>query len=228
MNLPAKKQALIKGIPLCESPFHLENDEPQEAWRLNGEGREDIQMGITITANPQNPELSIPINFLFWGFVIAYVFHILEESVLGDVFVEKVRRLYWAEYSWNKFIGFNAVLMFLNILAVVLFEYLGGAWIVFPLGLAVERILNGFYHLYETMKMKEFSSGLLSSVIFWILGYFLIKDSIMKGEIASRYVIVAVIIGVVIEFFMTGFMFIAPLRRKMIKMSRIKSKKDVS
>lgn len=185
-------------------------------------------MGITITANPQNPELFIPINFLFWGFVIAYVFHILEESVLGDVFVEKVRRLYWAEYSWNKFIGFNAVLMFLNILAVVLFEYLGGAWIVFPLGLAVERILNGFYHLYETMKMKEFSSGLLSSVIFWILGYFLIKDSIMKGEIASRYVIVAVIIGVVIEFFMTGFMFIAPLRRKMIKMSRIKSKKDVS
>lgn len=170
-------------------------------------------MEIIITANSQSPEVFIPINLIFWGFVIAYVFHILEESVLGDVFVEKVRRLYWDQYDWKKFTGFNTILMSLNILAIILFECFGGAWLIFPLCLATERILNGFYHLFETIKTKKFSSGLLSSIIFWILGYFLIKYSIIKGEISSVYLIVSIIIGVVMEFLMTSFMFLTPLRR---------------
>jgi hypothetical protein len=51
-------------------------------------------MNITFTTDP-NISLSIPIQLLFWGFVAVYVFHILEESVLGESFVDKVRKNYW-------------------------------------------------------------------------------------------------------------------------------------
>jgi hypothetical protein len=179
-------------------------------------------MNVFITAN-QTQTLMIPISLLFWCFIIAYAFHILEESVLGDVFVEKLKRLYWPEYSWKKFIGFNTMLMLLNIIAVVLFECFGGAWLIFPLGLAIERILNGVYHLYETLKTRQFSSGLLTSLIFWILGYFIIRYSIIPGEIGTSYLIPAIIIGAAMEFFMTGFMFIAPMRKKILQLAAKKS-----
>ena len=44
-------------------------------------------MNIAFTTY-QNASLSIPIQFLFWGFVAVYAIHILEESVLGESFVD--------------------------------------------------------------------------------------------------------------------------------------------
>jgi hypothetical protein len=144
----------------------------------------------------------IPISFLFWGYVTAYVVHILEESVLRENFVEKVRNKYWQEYSWTKFFWFNTFLLLLNIVAILLYEVFGGAWIIFPLSLACERILNGGYHLFETIKYRTFSSGLLTSVLFWIPAYFILRYAILKGEILHSYVIISIIIGGILTFFM--------------------------
>ena len=47
--------------------------------------------------------LSIPIQLLFWAFVAVYVIHILEESVLGENFVDKVRKNFIPFYDWTKF-----------------------------------------------------------------------------------------------------------------------------
>lgn len=89
-------------------------------------------------------------------FVVAYVIHILEESVLPEVFVQKVKRLYWPAYGWTKFFRFNAVVLSLNIAAVIVYEGLRGSSIVFPLSLACERIFNGFYHFGETVRTGHF------------------------------------------------------------------------
>jgi hypothetical protein len=179
-------------------------------------------MNFILTAG--QTALTIPVSLLFWCFVIALPLHVLEESVLGDVFVEKVKRLYWPEYNWKKFTGFNTLFLLLNISAVILFECFGGAWLIFPMALAFERILNGVYHLYETAKTHRFSSGLLSSVIFWILGYLLIRYSIVPGQIAPAYLIASIIIGFCIELFMTGFMFIAPFRKKILQLAESRKK----
>jgi hypothetical protein len=176
-------------------------------------------MGVIITAAPGGT-MTIPVSFVFWGSVIVYAFHILEESVLGDVFVEKVRRLYWDAYDWKKFAGFNTILMSLNILAAALFDAFGGAWIIFPLSLFIERILNGFYHLFETFQTKKFSSGLLTGVVLWVLGYFTVRYAVIPGEIAAAYLIPAAVIGVVLAFLVTCFFFITPLREKIISKIR--------
>jgi hypothetical protein len=167
-------------------------------------------MDIIISANAP---LLIPISLIFWGNVIAYIFHILEESVLGEVFVDKVRRLYFSGYGWKYFAGFNTVLLSVNIAAVLLFEGLHGAWVILPLGLLLERMLNGVYHLAETIRLKTFSSGLLTSVIVWLLGYFTIRYAIVRGEIETQYLIAAAVIGVILAFLIICAFFIPPLQK---------------
>lgn len=57
----------------------------------------------------------------------------------GEVFVDKMKRLYWNEYGWGEFAGFNAIVIVLNLCAVIVFESAGGTCIIFPLGFAVGR-----------------------------------------------------------------------------------------
>jgi len=116
----------------------------------------------------------IPINLIFWGFVCVYVLHILEESLLPEVFVEKVKQRYFPNYNWKTFSWFNSFLLILNVTAVIVFQEKAGPWIIFPLSLAAERVYNGFYHLVETIIFKKYSSGLLTSVPSWILGYMIV------------------------------------------------------
>jgi hypothetical protein len=149
-----------------------------------------------------NGAIMVPINFVLWAFVVTYVIHILEESILPEVFVDKVKRLYWPEYGWTRFFWFNTLLLSLNIAAVVVYETLGGSWIIFPLSLSSERIWNGFYHLAETVRTKVFSSGLLSSVITWVLAYLVIRYSVMKGEISIGQFGLSICIGCVLFLLM--------------------------
>lgn len=170
-------------------------------------------MNVSYLLNGEPAILYIPLNFIFWGFVAAYVLHILEESVLGEVFVDKVR-LFWPEFTWGKFAGFNTILLSLEILSIILYEILGGAWVVFPLSLCFERVFNGIYHLWETINTRKFSSGLLSSVIFWILGYFVIRYAIVPGNIGTSEWITSAAIGLVVALAMTSMLAWGAMRIK--------------
>ena len=182
-------------------------------------------MDIIISA--QSPAaLTLPICLIFWGNVIAYIFHIFEESVLSEVFVVKVQRLYISAFDWKKFAGFNTILLSVNIVAVLLFEGLHGAWVMIPLGLLFERMLNGVYHLVETIRSKTFSSGLLTSVIVWILGYLTIRYAIVAGKIETSFVIAAVVIGVVLAFMIVCTFFIPPLQKKLNRLFEKNVKKQ--
>jgi hypothetical protein len=65
--------------------------------------------------------------------VAAYVIHVLDESLLGGSFVEKVRQHWWPEYSSEKFFWFNAGYFAIMIVSVVAYDLRGGIWIVLPL-----------------------------------------------------------------------------------------------
>ena len=159
-------------------------------------------MDIIVASLDRNMCVYIPLNVLFWISVCIYVFHIFEESVIPEVFVNKVKRLYWPNYSWEKFFGFNVLLLSLNISAVITYESIHGAWIVFPLILMFERIFNGVYHVIETIVTRRHSSGLLTSVIVWILLYVLIRYSLLKGEITYWNFFISLISGLLLTVIM--------------------------
>jgi len=152
-------------------------------------------MDVIIAAGESQGSLMIPISFLFWGYVAAYVVHILEESLLGENFVEMVRKNFWPEYQWKHFFGFNTLLMILLILSIVLYEVLGGAWIIVPLIFVFLMATNGLWHLGFTLITKKFSPGLLTSILYWMLFYFIFRYSFLQGEIAVSHFVIAAIGG---------------------------------
>jgi hypothetical protein len=149
--------------------------------------------------SPREPiELTIPISIIFWLFTASYVIHILEEALLGENFVDKIKRLYWKGYSWKRFFWYNTGLITANIGAILLYENLGGAWLLLPLTFASERCWNGVYHVWESIRFNAFSSGLLTSVLFWILAYFLVKYAVLKNTVSISYVLISCITGLLL------------------------------
>jgi hypothetical protein len=158
-------------------------------------------MNILFSASNATPVV-LPVNLLFWLNAIAYAMHILEESLVPEVFVDKMKRGYFPAYTWRKFFGFNAILLSINILAVIVYESLGGAWIIFPLAMLVERVLNGVWHLGEMIVTKRYSSGVLMSTVAWIAMYLLVRYALLKYQIPTQQFITACIIGLIIDLLM--------------------------
>jgi predicted tellurium resistance membrane protein TerC len=80
------------------------------------------------------------------------------------------------------------------------------AIVLMPINLA----LWGFV---ETIRTKAFSSGLLSSVITWILAYLIIRYSLMKGQITPQQFGVSLSIGLALSLSMDEPLITGKLRR---------------
>ena len=117
----------------------------------------------------------LPLIFSFWFMVAAYVVHVIDESVLGGSFVEKVRVHWWPQYSWTKFFWFNAGYFVIMIASVVAYDWMGGAWVILPLAWSIERVCNGFWHVWWAIHFREYSPGLVSSILIWMNFYFIVR-----------------------------------------------------
>ena len=202
---PTSRMERDSGEPRCFA-LRLTGAVHPSRWQESKEG-----IMIIVSSLSENT-LLIPINFIFWANVWTYIIHIIEETTISEVFVDKVKRLYFPSYNRHKFFGFNAILLSLNIIAIIVFESIQGAWLIFPLALMFERVFNGIYHFLETIKSKRYSSGLLTSVIVWILLYLLIRYSFLRGEIPGSYFLISLLVG-----FGVNILMIVPLMAGLYK-----------
>ena len=99
--------------------------------------------------------MNVPLIFSFWFMVDAYVIHVIDETLLGGSFVEKVREHWWPKYSWKKFFWFNTGYFVIMIASVVAYDLRGGSWQILPLAWAIERLCNGFWHVWWTIRFRE-------------------------------------------------------------------------
>jgi hypothetical protein len=171
-------------------------------------------MNIVITTIENTGVISLPITLFFWGYVVAYIIHIIDESLLGETFVTMVRRNFWPGYEWKHFFGFNTLLMSLIILSNILYEIFGGSLIVLPLIFVFLLTTNGVWHLLATIIQKKYSPGLATSIIYWILFYFIFRYSILSGQIMPSISLWAGIIGTLLTILMIGSFFIFKKRFK--------------
>jgi hypothetical protein len=119
--------------------------------------------------------MHLPLIFSFWFMVAAYVIHVIDESLLGGSFVEKVREHWWPQYSWRKFFWFNAGYFAIMIASVVAYDLRGGPWLVLPLAWSIERTCNGLWHVGWTIHFHEYSPGLVSSILMGMNFYFILR-----------------------------------------------------
>lgn len=149
--------------------------------------------------------MSLPLIFSFWFTVAAYVVHVLDESLLGGSFVEKIREHWWPEYSWTKFFWFNASYFVIMIASVVLYDFLGGKWVILPLAWVIERACNGVWHLGWAIHFREYSPGLVSSILMWMNVYFVVRYRPATEPLGSDVLVPALIIGLAATAFLVFY-----------------------
>ena len=158
--------------------------------------------------------MRLPLIFSFWFMVAAYVIHVLDESLLGGSFVEKVRQHWWPGYSWTKFFWFNFGYFVIMIASVLAYDLLGGAFLIFPLAWSIERLCNGFWHVWWAIHFREYSPGLLSSILIWMNFYFIVRYRPATEPLMARILVPALAIGLAAAAFLSFFIPLVKGRQK--------------
>jgi hypothetical protein len=157
--------------------------------------------------------MEITLSVLFWGYVMAYCVHVIEEVAVGEGFIEMMRKTFFPEYSGRMFFGFNLMIFVVFVVGIIVFEVFGGMWVIWPLSFAFMFVTNGLWHLLQTIVLREFSSGLITSPIYWILMYFITRYFLLTGEILLVFFVIAAVIGTVMTLVIFGLAY--RFRRKM-------------
>jgi hypothetical protein len=146
---------------------------------------------------------AIPLIYSFWMMLVFYVIHILDESLLGGSFVQKVREHWWPQYSWTKFFWFNAGYLFVMAGSVVLYDRGGITYLFLPIAWAVERFANSLWHVWWTARFQEYSPGLLTSFLIWIQTYFIVAGHVAENPIPFREAWPGLILGLAAAAFIS-------------------------
>ena len=146
--------------------------------------------------------MTISLNILLWSFLMAFSIHVVEEATVGGGFVQMMKKNFWHEYDGTKFFWFNLILFSLFAIGIVLFEIFQGAWVIGPLSFAFLCVTNGIWHLLQTAILREYSPGLITSPIYWILMYFIVRSNLLTGEINPSHFWTALAIGALMTLLM--------------------------
>src|SRR5215471_18588948 len=116
------------------------------------------------------------LSLLFWALLASYVVHILDETLLNGGFVQWIRDNFWPTYSMRMFFWFNAGAIGAIAISNLLFDSLGGHWVILPLIFLAGFVTHVFtVHVNWTMRRNTYSPGLLTSLLYVIVFYLLIK-----------------------------------------------------
>ena len=146
--------------------------------------------------------MELALNFFLWGYLIAYCIHIVEEYSSGGGFVTMMQKRFWPEYTKGMFFGFNIMLLITLTSGLVCFDIFDGLWLIWPLSFAFMFVTNGIWHVVQTIVLKEYSPGLVTSPIYWVIMYFIIQYFYIPGHIEAFIFSVSVIIGTIMTLLM--------------------------
>ena len=157
---------------------------------------------------------TIPLIYSFWLMLAFYVIHVLDESLLGGSFVEKVREHWWPQYSWRKFFWFNAGYLFIMGGSIVLYDRGGNTFLFLPVAWALERLANSFWHVWWSARFHEYSPGLLTSVLIWMQTYFIVFGRSHDQVLDAETIWPGILLGFIASAFITLYIPIVKGRKK--------------
>ncbi len=73
------------------------------------------------------------LSLLFWTFLASYIVHILDETLINGGFVQWIANNFWPAYNQRMFFWFNAAVIVAIAISNILYDSLGGQWIILPL-----------------------------------------------------------------------------------------------
>jgi hypothetical protein len=137
------------------------------------------------------------LSLLFWSFLAAYVIHVLDETLLNGGFVQWIVDNFWPTYTTRMFFWFNAGAVGLIALSNILFDSLGGHWVILPVIWIAGFVTHVFtVHLYWTIRRNTYSPGLLTSTLYLIVFYLLIKYGVGPHLVSSTDFTIGTLAGI--------------------------------
>jgi hypothetical protein len=139
------------------------------------------------------PTLSI----LFWAFFASYIIHILDETLINGGFVEFISKNFWPAYHMRMFFWFNAAFILAIGGSNLLFDTIGGHWVILPLffvGGFATHVLT--LHLFWTIRLNTYSPGLVSSLLYLVILYLLIQYGLRDRHMSRHDFAIGIITGV--------------------------------
>lgn len=137
------------------------------------------------------------LHLLFWAFFASYVVHILDEAMMNGGFVRWIAGNFWPIYTNRMFFWFNAGALILLALGNLLFDTFGGHWIILPLVWVAGFVTHAFtVHLYWTIRQRTYSPGLLTSTLYILTYYLVIKYGLETNLISGVDFAIGTIVGI--------------------------------
>src|SRR5437764_9946647 len=117
-------------------------------------------------------EIMLFLSLLFWALLASYIVHILDETLLNGGFVQWIVDNFWPTYTMRMFFWFNAGTIGAIATSNLLFDSLGGHWVILPLIWVAGFVTHvASVHVYWTIRGNTYSPGLLTILLYVIVFY---------------------------------------------------------
>ncbi len=137
------------------------------------------------------------LSLLFWAFLASYIVHIVDESLLNGGFVQWIVDNFWPTYTWRMFFWFNAGAIAAIAASNLLFDSLGGHWVILPLVWVAGFVTHvATVHLYWTTRRNTYSPGLVTSLLYVIVFYLLIRYGLAPHLVSGTDFAIGTVVGV--------------------------------
>jgi hypothetical protein len=123
------------------------------------------------------------LTFLFWANFAAFTAHLLDETLMGGGFVTFIQRHFWAGFKISDFFDANALWLVLIAISNILYDVLGNRVAFIPMAFVWERFFNAFFHIGSTYYFKEYSPGLVTSLLFFVILYLICRYGVLRGHV---------------------------------------------
>jgi len=138
------------------------------------------------------------VDVLLWAFLASYAIHIVDETTMNGGFVRWFQSSFWPTYTARMNFWFNSGAVLGITASNLLYDLLGGHWIIlaliWPAGFALHGVT---VHLFWTIRQRNLSPGLVTSLIYWILAYFFVRYGLGAGRISAADFWTGALLGVV-------------------------------
>jgi hypothetical protein len=137
------------------------------------------------------------LSIIFWAFFASYIIHILDETLLNGGFVQWVATNFWPTYHMRMFFWFNAAFLIAIAASNMIFDSFGGHWIILPLIFVAGFVTHVVtFHLYWTIRLNTYSPGLVTSLLYLVIFYLLIKYGLGNNLISCTDFAIGTVAGV--------------------------------
>jgi hypothetical protein len=142
-------------------------------------------------------EIMLFLSLLFWALLASYLVHILDEALLNGGFVQWIADNFWPTYTWRMFFWFNAGAIVAIAISNLLFDSLGGHWVILPLIWLAGFVTHAAtVHVYWTIRRNTYSPGLLTSLLYVIVFYLVIRYGLGPHLISIVDFAIGTVVGV--------------------------------